>query len=369
MNTLTTTTTGFNQKTVFIFDTTEGMTLSKDVIDSKGHLIASKDTVLDSNLISRIAGYHILEVSIYDMPASLISLSEESVTYYQNIKQSTAFINFKNQYMENVSQVKDHLNNFVLNNAPLNPSALISGPVSILSKYKNNLQLFDMLHCIREFDDSTYIHCINVSLIASIIGKWMNFSEKDVETITLCGLLHDIGKLEIPPEILTKPGRLTDNEYAIMKNHVNLGYSKLNNQKVLTSVKEACLLHHEKCDGSGYPFGLHSNKIPDFTKIITIADIYDAMTANRVYRDAICPFEVIQAMETDAFTKYDPRFMLPFLKHVVDSYMHNTVRLSDGRLGTVVLINNDALSRPVVQCKDEFVNLSKERDIKIVAII
>lgn len=80
---------------------------------------------------------------------------------------------------------------------------------------------------MRDMDDLTYVHSVNVGLIASIIGKWLNYSEEDIQILTLCGLLHDIGKILIPDEILSKPGRLTDNEFAIMKNHVNLGYSQM----------------------------------------------------------------------------------------------------------------------------------------------
>ena len=162
---------------------------------------------------------------------------------------------------------------------------------------------------------------------------------------------------------------LTEDEYKIMKQHVNLGYEKLKNQNIDMRIKEACLLHHEKCDGTGYPFGLKSESIPVSAKIIAIADVYDAMTAARVYRGALCPFEVIETMHCDAFTKFDPKYILPFLKNVASSYIHNDVRLSDGRTGKVILINDNALSQPVVQCGDTFVDLSKEHGLKVSSIL
>ena len=154
-----------------------------------------------------------------------------------------------------------------------------------------------------------------------------------------------------------------------MKQHVNLGYEKLKNQNIDMRVKEACLLHHEKCDGTGYPFGLKSKDIPAVAKIIAVADVYDAMTAARVYRGALCPFEVIKIMYNDAFTKFDPVYILPFLKNVASSYIHNDVRLSDGRKGKVILINDNALHLPVVQCGDEFVDLSRSHGLSVSAII
>ena len=110
--------------------------------------------------------------------------------------------------------------------------------------------------------------------------------------------------------------------------------------------------------GTGYPFGLKSDHIPAVAKIIAIADVYDAMTSARVYRGALCPFEVIDTMYKDAFTKFEPEYILPFLKNVASSYINNDVRLSDGRIGKVVLINENALSLPIVQCEDEFIDLS-----------
>ena len=132
-----------------------------------------------------------------------------------------------------------------------------------------------------------------------------------------------------------------------MKHHVNLGYEQIKDKALPLPVKEAVLLHHEKCDGSGYPFGLKSDDIPVIAKIITIADVYDAMTAARIY----------------------PVYVVPFLKNVVASYIGTNVKLSDGRTGKVVLINDNALHQPIVQCVDEYVDLSKTSGLNIVSLL
>lgn len=98
---------------------------------------------------------------------------------------------------------------------------------------------------MRDVDDLTYVHSMNVALIASVIGKWMGYNQEKIKVLTLAGLMHDIGKLLIPEKILNKPGNLTDNEYEIMKKHVNLGYEQVKNKFMPMSVKEAILLHHE----------------------------------------------------------------------------------------------------------------------------
>ena len=329
------------EKNIFIFDAAEGMVLSQDIMTSTGHLIAAKDTVLTLDMIAKISEYNVLKINVYEEAAAQPEQPEvlEQMTYYEKIKQSQNFEHFNETFIDGINDLKTELNDIVINHETIDTTALLKNTEKILAEYTNTLQIFDMLHCMRDMDDLTYVHCINVAIIASILGKWLGYSEEDVKVLTLCGILHDIGKLLVPNEILSKPDRLTANEYAIIKEHVNLGYQIVKDADIDERVKSAILLHHEKCDGSGYPMGLKSEDIPDFAKIITIADIYDAMTSSRIYRKALCPFHVVRDMEQDAFTKFDPKFSLPFLKNVATSYIGNNVKLSDGRTGEVVLTN------------------------------
>ena len=341
-------------KTIFIFDAQEGDKLADDVHTPDGNILAKKDTILNYDIIANISGHHILEVKVYDTNNELQDLekvlgktaNKENVKYFDKIRASIRFKHFKKTYDENILDIKGGLNDVVMNNSPIDIDKLIEGTNEILTANRNSLQLFDMLHSMRQFDDLTYVHSVNVALIASILGQWLKFSEKDIRILTISGLLHDIGKIMIPNEILTKPGKLTVAEYNIMKQHVNFGYEKVKNQNIDIRIKEAAV-----------------------AKIIAIADVYDAMTSARVYRGALCPFEVIDTMYKDAFTKFEPEYILPFLKNVASSYINNDVRLSDGRIGKVVLINENALSLPIVQCEDEFIDLSKTRGLTVSAIL
>ena len=333
------------KKNIFIFDAAEGMVLSQDIMTSTGHLIAAKDTVLTLDMIAKISEYNVLKINVYEEAAAQPEQPEvlEQMTYYEKIKQSQNFEHFNETFIDGINDLKTELNDIVINHETIDTTALLKNTEKILAEYTNTLQIFDMLHCMRDMDDLTYVHCINVAIIASILGKWLGYSEEDVKVLTLCGILHDIGKLLVPNEILSKPDRLTANEYAIIKEHVNLGYQIVKDADIDERVKSAILLHHEKCDGSGYPMGLKSEDIP---------------------------FHVVRDMEQDAFTKFDPKFSLPFLKNVATSYIGNNVKLSDGRTGEVVLINGHALSRPIVKCEgNEFVDLSKERNLEIVAVL
>ena len=226
-----------------------------------------------------------------------------------------------------------------------------------------------MLHCMREYDDATYVHCMNVALICNIFGRWLRLSEEEIRYATSSGLLHDIGKTRIPDAIIKKPGRLTALEYGIVKTHPQEGYRMLEKSSLPDNIRNAVLMHHERCDGSGYPLGLSGDKIDPYAKMVAIADVYDAMTSARIYRGPLCPFKAIALFESEGLQKYDTRFILTFLENVVNTYLLNTVLLSNGETGKIVYINKDHLSSPTIQTDHGFIDLSIHTDIIIESII
>lgn len=382
-------------KEIYIFDAEPGMTIAQDILSQDGSLIATSGTILSMETISKISACRVLEIKIYDLmrltPAPKPNLEttfstkveDETLTgkmendpnsakstYYDKVRQSPEYKNFESTYEKGVNNLKIHLNELVTKHSPtVDEEALASYPNTLLCLCKNKLQVFDMLHSLRNFDDLTYSHSVNVALISSIIGQWMRLPVQDIHQLTIAGMVHDIGKTQIPDEILNKPGKLTDQEFAIMKKHVDIGYDILKNRQIDNRIREAALFHHEKCDGSGYPFGLSGDKIPTFAKILAVADIYDALTADRIYRKAVCPFTAIRMLEEDSFTKLDPKYTLPFLRNVVSSYIHNNVKLDNGEIGEVVMINDRNLSRPIVKINNRFIDLSTEPKRSIIAIV
>ena len=229
--------------------------------------------------------------------------------------------------------------------------------------------MFDILHNMRDYDDSTFNHSMNVALICNVFADWMHMSSMEKEIATVCGLLHDIGKLRIPDKIVKKTSRLTDEEYDLIKTHPMEGYNILFESRFIASVQNAALMHHERSDGSGYPLGLKGNQIDKFAKMVAIADVYDAMTAARVYRGALCPFKVIEMFEQEGLSMFDPEYILVFLENIVQTYIKNWVRLSNGREGEIVMLNKHKLSRPVILCGTEFINLAGHPEISIEEIL
>jgi putative nucleotidyltransferase with HDIG domain len=343
-----------------------GMTVAMDVFTSNNQLIIPKGTMLDERMITRLRFYNIYGLLIYKAEGEE-NIKEES--YIDMLRSTVEFKKFNRTYVDTVTNVENNFNSVLSGTNGFNVDELLEDTDRILKEGRNGAHILEMLHGIRNYDDMTYVHSLNVSLICNIFAGWLKFSPEDTRALTLAGLLHDIGKMLIPKEIISKDGKLTDEEYKIIKTHSIKGYQALKDHPVDIRVKYAALMHHERCDGSGYPNGFVAEQVDDFAKIIAIADVYDAMTSNRRYRNAICPFDVVENFERDGFLKYDPGFLMTFMERIVQSYLHNIIRLNDGREGEVVMINKLSLSRPVIRIGSGFVDLSKEQKLWIEAII
>lgn len=345
-----------------------GMVVAADIYTSNDQLIITKGTKLDERMITRLRFYNIYGLHVYEgKPEEEEPHTEES--YIEMLRSTPEFRKFNRTYVESVEKVEDSFQNIINGDGEADLESLLEETDRVLKEGRNGTHIFEMLHGIRNYDDMTYVHSLNVSLICSIFANWLKMSKEETRILTQAGLLHDIGKMMIDRNIISKPSRLTEDEYEEIKTHSIKGYQVLMDMNLDIRVKYAALMHHEKCDGTGYPNGFKSNQIEDFSKIVAIADVYDAMTSNRTYRQAICPFDVVENFERDGFLKYDPGYLMIFLERIVQSYLHNAVRLSDGREGEVVMINKLSLSRPVIRCGNTFIDLSKEQKLSIEAIL
>lgn len=347
---------------IFTKNLVPGMVTATDVFNYNDQLIIPANTVLDDTLISRMEYYSIQRISVIDNNADEPPVT---VSYSSKVVSSPQFKEFKKNFTENVTALQDTMKEILDSQEKLDETNLLNQATTLVNPNATSIEVFDMIHNMRAYDDSTYAHCVNVSLICRIMAKWLNFSQEDTDVLTLCGLLHDIGKLSIPDDIVKKPDKLTKEEYELVKTHTTKGYEALMKQDIDKRIINCALMHHERCDGSGYPNGLHGSQIDEFAKIVAICDVYDAMTAARVYRGPQCPFKVISIFEDEGLQKYDPHYILTFLERIVSSYMNNSVRLNDDRIGEVIMINPGKLSKPMVRVGDDYIDLSKESSLWI----
>ncbi len=348
-------------KEVFVFDLEEGMVVGKDLFTSTGIMIIPAGITMTRAIIEHLRA---LGVESIDIDEKVEKPPEALVA---NTIATEQFKKFNKKYVE----AKDKLNNTfgrILNkNIDRNEiQQIIDDSWNMLGKNYNSYNMMGMLYSMHSYSDTTYMHCMNVGMIASLIGKWLGWPYKDVRLLNACGMFHDIGKLLISKDILDKPDKLTKAEYRVMKSHTVKGYELLKDMGLDPRIVNCALMHHERCDGSGYPLGIKGDKINRFAKVVAIADVYEAMTANRVYRGPICPFDVIANFESEGFQMYETEYLLVFLQNIVDSYLHTDVRLNNGERAEIILINRQRGSKPVVMTTSgRPVDLSREPGLKI----
>ena len=167
-------------------------------------------------------------------------------------------------------------------------------------------------------DENTSQHSMRVSEYSVLIARELGFTDAECENLRKAALLHDIGKIGIPDRILNKPARLDDEEYKVMKSHVTRGAEILKDFTMIDHVHEGTLYHHEKYDGTGYPYGLKGENIPLYGRIIGVADAFDAMTANRVYRKQLDFDFVLGELKRCRGSQFDPRITDIMLKLIAD---------------------------------------------------
>ena len=283
------------------------------------------------------------------------------------LRKSISYNKFNENVIQSAKTLKDSLSMFITNaDGDLSSNELLNQTKEIIVMSENPIRTFHMMHKIRKYDDATFIHSLNVAILCNMFGHWINMPQDDLDVLTLAGLLHDVGKMKIPEEIIKKPGILTEEEYTEIKNHPRRGYNLLKPMKLDERIKKVALMHHERCDGSGYPDGLRGDQIDEFAKIVAIADVYDALTSARVYRGALCPFEVINmVVEQDGDKRFDPKYLHPFLEGVVKSFIGCEVVLSDGEKGTIVAMHADELARPSVCVSGKVLDLREMSDVTI----
>lgn len=349
-----------------------GMVTAEDVYNYTNQLLIPRGTVLSDKSITKLEFYSIINIRVEDGVSQEYLRKpqfSEDVSYSERIKNSPEYITFKARFEEEVPKFSKLLDSVALNKRPLNLDELLSFTLNLMKSDSGYLNVFDMLHNLRHYDDMTYVHSINVALMCNVFARWLHMTPEETKIATLCGLLHDIGKVAVPVDIIKKPGKLTESEYTIVKKHTIEGYNALRLQNAPEPIMNAALMHHERCDGTGYPFGIKNAKIDTFAKMVAIVDVYDAMTSARIYRGPMCPFKVVDIFENEGLQKYDTRFIMTFLENIVNTYMLNRVKLNDGRIGDVVFINRSSLANPTIKCGSEFIDLSTEPDLFIEAII
>jgi len=345
-----------------------GMIVAQDIFTDVGQMLIAVDTRLDEKSIRKLKLYGVRDVPVKENIDDLDVFSLKYEPVKQSVRASEQFKAFESSYTDYNIALKDQMLD-IGEGKHIDIAQLFSMSSDLLTTVKHKSSLFSFLTNLQSFDDYTYSHCLNVSLICHIIGQWLGFSHEKLMHLSVAGLLHDIGKTKIHKNILNKPGKLTKEEYEEMKNHPVHGFKIIEKQDIPYNIKMAVLMHHERYDGTGYPLGAKNHQINDFAKIVAIADVYDALTSDRPYRNKYSPFHVIRQFEQEYLGHLDTRFLMLFLQNIAYCYLDSWCTLSTGEEGKIIFINNRLPSRPIVQVDNAIIDLSQEQNIYIEGLI
>lgn len=349
-------------KTVATMALQKGMVIGRDVLNFKNELLLAKNTTVDDVVIAKLTRHSIMCVEVMEEV-------DFATTHFEKVRVSEGFKNFVVTYKKGLESYKAMVDGLINLGNPLDIQELYKIYYDISGCAKTGETLLDYLYnMLPSEDDLTYAHCLNAALIAGVFGTWLGYSRDDELTLILCGFLYDVGKFVLPHNLIWKPGKLTDDEYALMKTHTMRGYHLIKDQGVNENVIKATQQHHERCNGTGYPQKLNDGDINIFAKTISIIDAYEAMTSARTYRETLTPFQVIANFEsTSAY--YSNIILKPILSHIANTQLGMTVRLSDGSTAEVILANPSILSKPLVKAGETVIDLSKRKELEIVAVL
>jgi HD-GYP domain-containing protein (c-di-GMP phosphodiesterase class II) len=332
-----------------------GQKLGTSLMLSRGAMLLRKGSALTPSLIRRIARLGYQGLYIEDELSEGIEITDVISNDLRVKTQDELQRMFYSVESNITSSVKKSVSNI---------KAMAKDIVDeILSNRHVMINIIDL----RTYDDYTYGHCLNVTVLAVVIGTALKLSRSTIYELALGALVHDIGKMFVAKEILNKPSRLTPEEFEEIKKHSELGYNYLSESLDIPETSTiVALQHHEQYGGNGYPNRLAGTDIHQFGRIVSVADVYDALTADRPYRKAMLPSDAIEYIMGGFETMFDPKCVRALVKKVAPYPIGTCVRLSTGE-EAIVVKNYEATSmRPLVKLivdnkpSNQYINLSHD---------
>lgn len=319
--------------------------LARHILDERGRILLARGKHLTPSLIGRLRSLGIgsvcvedaatADIEVHELIAPELRQSMLEATY--QVLTETALGNPSSRIVR-APQLRKRLQPLVLD-------------VVAQLRRSHNGEHFGNVYLS---DGELYHHSVNVALFALAVGVGMGLSERELTELGIGMLLHDIGKLKIPERVLKKPGKLSEEEYQLMKLHTSYGYEMLKESSDLSAASMLIALqHHERVDGTGYPRGLKKGEMHLFSRIAAVVDVYEALSANRAYRPAFLPHEALELLMGGSGSQFDEEVIGAFLRTISVYPVGMTVVLSNGYRGVVTQSPPVMTQRPVVRVLED----------------
>ncbi len=323
-----------------------GIKLGRAIYSEKGKILLSKGTKLTDSFINRLKNLNIYSVYIEDESSEGIDIVESIPDELLN--EASSVITEGLDKIAEMNGTRPTVQSMIETEKAIRTFQKIFK--DIMSCLTENSKILNLIATTKIHDSHVYTHSLNVTIYSCQLAIKNGLPAKKIEEIGLGALLHDLGKIFVSPEILNKPGRLTMEEFQEMKSHSELGFNILRKVHELPLVVAHCALqHHERNDGAGYPRGIKGEEIHPYAKIISVADVFDAVTSHRVYRPAMLPHQGMELLYSGSGTQFDVN-QLKLFKNCIAIYPQGlTVRLNDRRLGIVTKYNFHSVGRPNIR--------------------
>lgn len=315
-----------------------GDKLGSDLILSQNRVLLRRGRVLTRTMINKLEvlgfqGLYVDDKLSEGIVVSDVISQELKSTAINEIE--TLFFNGENNRHDSVKKQMPQLKNIIHN---------------IVDEVVSNRDIMVNIIDIRDFDDYTYSHSLNVAVLSVVMGTVLGLGKRTLYELAMGALLHDTGKMFVDKQILNKPARLTPEEFDEIKNHSERGYKYLCDQlEIPENAKKVALQHHEQYNGNGYPLGLSKNDIHLFGRIACVADVYDALTSDRPYRKGMLPSDAIEYIMSGYNTMFDPNVVEALAKKIAPYPVGTCVLLSSGDTGIVVENYESASLRPKIK--------------------
>lgn len=325
-------------KTILVSSLKNNEKLSYDITDANGSILIKAGTIITQQHIKRLQDNGIYIIQLPDNNADMIKYKEQlKDKYMENLKYSA---------LENIPDAFDG----ILNNSKENLKPLKNDIFKMVDHVIREGSITTNLFEIKSFDDYTYVHCIDTCIMSIFLGSACGLKKSEINELALAAALHDIGKIKIPNNIINKASKLNDDEFDMIKKHPYYGQILVSDiPGISLSIRNAVGQHHERYDGKGYPKGLSHNHINFFARIISVCDVFTAVSANRSYRQRFQPNDAYELILTGSGSQFDPEIVKQF-KDAFSIYpIGCSLRLSNGMSGVVIKQNLGFPDRPIVK--------------------